>query len=429
MHESLIGPQSRQGPQFKPGLNGRQVIYPGECSAPIQNARERMERSTALANLTIHAIDPVGMETPWNSPMGGSSDGIRERQDEIRALADMAGGRTIMNTGAPEDHMPELFAESHSYYLLAFAPADREPNGKYHKIDVKGNRPGVNVRTRSGYYAGEKVVAGNKPSVVDPETASALSGVLPRTDVPLTVSVAPFGVTGKSESDVAIVLGVRQTTRMEAGAAGAPVKVLAAAFDRSGRSVNSENQTVEIKLPSSAAGDFPYEVLSRLALKPGRYGLRVALDAPPGQSASVYTYVDVPDFSGAPLSLSGLVLSAAPPWPIAPAGGFKDLLPIVPTTRRDFDRGDRVSAFVRVYQGSKDAPNATELLAQIHDVSGRVITKDMVSLTTAQFSVGRSAEYRVAVPVDRLSQGEYLLTIDATQAAHTARRGVRFRVH
>jgi hypothetical protein len=264
--------------------------------------------------------------------------------------------------------------------------------------------------------------------VVDPETASALAGVLPRSGVPLTVSVAPFGVTGKAESDVAIVLGVRQTARVESGEAGEPVKVLAAAFDRNGRSVNSENQTVGIKLPPNAAGDFPYEVLSRLALKPGRYELRLALDAPPGQSASVYTYVDVPDFSALPLSLSGLVLSATPPWPIAPTGGFKDLLPIVPTTRREFDRGDHVSAFLRVYQALKDAPQATELLAQIQDVGGRVVTKDAYSLTPAQFSASRSADYRVAVPVDRLASGEYLLSIDASQGSHTARRGVRFRV-
>src|SRR5262249_23084 len=156
---------------------------------------------------------------------------------------------------------------------LAFAPADREANGKYHKIDVKVNRPGVNVRTRSGYYAGETRVAGNKPSVVDPEAASALGGVLPRTDLPLTVTVAPFRTIGKPESDVGIGLGVRQQVRTDSGQSDASVKVLAAAFDRTGRSVNSENQTIGIKLPSNAAGDFSYEVLSRLALKPGRYEL------------------------------------------------------------------------------------------------------------------------------------------------------------
>jgi len=90
-NEPLSGPQSRQGPQFKPGLNGRQVIYPGECSAQVTSAREKMQRATSLANLTIHTIDPVGVETDMNSPMGGSGVALRERQDELRALAQ---GRT-----------------------------------------------------------------------------------------------------------------------------------------------------------------------------------------------------------------------------------------------------------------------------------------------------------------------------------------------
>ncbi len=159
-YESLRGPQTRQGPEFKPGLGGKQVIYPGECSAPLKDARAKMERATALANLTIHTLDPVGVETGGNSPLGGSSTGIHERQDDLQLLADMTGGRTVMNTGTPEAHLPDVFAESNSFYLLAFAPADRQTNGKYHKIEVKVNRPGASVRTRSGYFAGETRRAG-----------------------------------------------------------------------------------------------------------------------------------------------------------------------------------------------------------------------------------------------------------------------------
>ena len=295
-YESLRGPQTRQGPEFTPGLGGKQVIYPGECSAPLKDAHAKMERATALANLTIHTLDPVGIETEGNSPLGGSSTGIHERQDDLRLLADMTGGRTVMNIGTPEAHIPGVFAESNSFYLLAFAPADRQTNGKYHKIEVKVNRPGASVRTRSGYFAGETRVPDSTPSVVSPETAAALEGVLPRTDLPLSVTAAPLAMPGREESAVAVVLGVRQQVPRDRSEVSEPVKVLAAAFDRNGRSVHSEEQTVGIALASNAAGDFPYEVLSRLTLKPGRYEIRVALDAAPTQRASVYTYVDVPNF-------------------------------------------------------------------------------------------------------------------------------------
>lgn len=427
IYEALKGPQSRQGPAFTPGLDGKQVIYPGECSAPLKSAREKMQRSTSLANLTIHTVDPVGVETEGNSPLGGAKVAMLERQDDLRALAEMTGGRSVMNTGAPQEHLAELFEESHSYYLLAFTPGDRQSNGKYHKIDVKVNRPGVSVRTRSGYYAGETRVAGNNPSIVDPETVSALEGILPRNDLPLSVNAVPLATSGKLGSTVAIVVGVGHQGSRAAGAER-PVKILAAAFDRNGRSVESEEQTIGVTPSSTNSGDAPFEVLSRLPLKPGRYELRIALSQPAGAGGSVYTYVDVPNFAEQPLSLSGVVLSVSPSWPTAPSQGFPDLLPLVPTARREFARTDRVSAFVRVYQKVKDEPQTVGIRAEIVDPNGRAVTSDAVSLQPGQFARTRSADYRIRLPLDRLNAAEYLLNFHAMQGAHQAQRTVRFTV-
>ncbi len=122
IYESLQGPVSRQGKPLEPGAP---VYHAGVCSAPLKDAREKMTRATSLANLAVHTLDPVGMETAGNSPLGGGLDAIRERQDDLKLLADITGGRTVMSTNAPEALLPAVFAESQSYYLLAFAPADR----------------------------------------------------------------------------------------------------------------------------------------------------------------------------------------------------------------------------------------------------------------------------------------------------------------
>src|SRR3954468_996296 len=428
IYESLQGPVSRQGKPVGPAINGGPVYHAGVCAAPLTDAREKMTRATSLANLTVHTLDPVGLETSGNSPLGGELDAIRERQDDLKLLADITGGRTVMSTNAPEALLPAVFAESQSYYLLAFAPAELARPGKYHKIEVKVNRPGVSVRTRSGYCAGETRVAGNKPSVVTPETVSALEGILPRNDVPLTVKVLPFAQPGK-KSTIDVVLGVRRPVNVDRTNNNEPAKVFVAAFDRSGRSVQSEQQTVGITVPSNSSADVSYELLSRLILKPGRYEVRASVDVAPGGTGSVYTYVEVPDFSEQPLSLSGIVLSVAPAWPTAPAQGFPDLSPIVPTTRRDFAPTDRVSAFVRVYQKASEPPQLADVKAQIVDVNGRVMTTDAASFGAEQFTKSRSADYRVRLPVDRLSPGAYLLTLDAARGQHSVRRSVRFQVH
>jgi hypothetical protein len=175
-------------------------------------------------------------------------------------------------------------------------------------------------------------------------------------------------------------------------------------------------------------GGADYEVLSRLALKPGRYEIRVALDAGPGQRASVYTDVEVPDFAKQPISLSGIVLSASPAVGSAPAAAFSNLMPVIPTVRREFARSARASAFVRVYQGTKDAVQPASLTSRIVDTSDRCVATDVVSLAADRFSVDRSADYQIALPIDRLQPGEYLLMIDAAQGRHKAGRVLRFRV-
>jgi hypothetical protein len=203
--------------------------------------------------------------------------------------------------------------------------------------------------------------------------------------------------------------------------------VLAAAFDRNGRSVASEEQTIAVASRSPAGGNTTYEVLSRLVLAPGRYEIRVALDARPDQRASVYTYVDVPDFARQPLSLSGIVLAVSPAVGSAPADAFKDLTPVIPTARRELARTDRATAFLRVYQDGKAAVLPAIVTARITDAGDHVVFDKVTQLAAERFT-NHAAEYLMEIPVERLAGGEYLLTIEAAQTERIARRGLRFTV-
>jgi VWFA-related protein len=204
-----------------------------DCSFPLKEARTKMFSAAQVANLTIHTLDPTGLET--NALTAGSS--VRatastlpsgrarasameamtaaladnnERQNTLGVLGQQTGGRTVFS--GPAELMPEIFRESQLYYLLGFRRADQGADGEFHRIEVKVNRPGVDVRTRQGYYApGEEPVT----TVASRDTPSAplmnaMAGVLPNKDLPLSLSVAPFAVAGKREAAVALVLSVRQ---------------------------------------------------------------------------------------------------------------------------------------------------------------------------------------------------------------------------
>jgi VWFA-related protein len=398
------------------------VFGPGSCSQPLKEARERMAKAAGLANLTIHVVDPVGLETLAHSPLGGASpDTIATRQADLHVPADMTGGRTVLNTNTPEAAVPAILDESQHYYLLGFAASDAA-SPQLHRIAVKVNRPGVEVRSRAGYYGNEEATTRNGQGPV----TSGIGGILPVRDVPLTLVAAPFALPGRQRGAVALTIGIEPpvvppgtsspSTTVE------PVHVAVAALDPQGRLIASREQTATL-----SAGSNRYEVLSRLELTPGRYEIRVAADSPSGRRGSVFTFVDVPKFDDGTMTISGIAIGRVPATPSGPAGVMADLIPFAPTATRTFARTDQVPAFLEVQQGGT-RPEPVTLVTRIVDPDGTVVVDDTQTLGPERFGDRKGVDYRFDLPVSRLAPGEYLLTIQATAGKQEERRNVRFSV-
>jgi VWFA-related protein len=406
------------------------ALGPGICAQPLKEARERMARAAGLANLTIHVVDPVGLETLMTSPLGGASpDTIQERQANLHQPADMTGGRTVLNTNTPESAVPAILDESQAYYLLGFAASDATST-RLHRIEVKVNRPNVQVHARNGYYANEEAIA---RGARDPNAplATAIGGVLPATDIPLALVAAPFATPGRPTGTVAVTLGVQpDTRRAPATVAGQPARpgsetlhVVVAALDPKARLVASQEQTVT----SAPAGSEVYDLLSRLELPPGRYEIRVATDTPSGRRGSVFTFVDLPDFEKDALTLTGVALGTSPPTPTGPVDLLKDLIPIVPTSRRAFARTEQVSAFTRVQQGGTRSEPVT-VTATVVDRDGKAALDDARTFGADRFASSRTADYQLDLRVATLEPGDYLLSVSASSGKNVRRRNVRFSV-
>ena len=208
---------------------------------------------------------------------------------------------------------------------------------------------------------------------------------------------------------------------LEGTAAHDRVEVLANAFDLEGQSRSSERQTLEI----SRGGNV--EVLSRLALAPGRYELRIGVQPGDGLPGRVYASLEVPDFAGERISLSGLVLARddAPPPAGLPAGApdyareLANLLPVVPTAAREFSRSDRVTAFVRVYQGG--GPRPASVSARIVNDHDEIVLDETTAMDAERFDPQRAAQHRVALPLARCLR-RCVLTIEAALGKDHARR-------
>ena len=208
-----------------------------------------------------------------------------------------------------------------------------------------------------------------------------------------------------------------------------PITLLTAAFTPRAEPVTSRRVTLR---PGNRGATTPAAlgIVSALALAPGSYEVRVATALADGTAGSVHTFVDVPDFARAALSMSGVLLHVAPEEPSAPLDEINGVLPFAPTARRTFAATDTVSAFVQVGQGTslKSMIVPVILTMRIVDVHDRVVRQQASTLEPRAFSSNRTANSKLEIPTAGLPPGQYLLKLDAAIAKDSSERMVRFSV-
>jgi hypothetical protein len=304
---------------------------------------------------------------------------------------------------------------------------------------------------------------------------------LPKADVVMQIAAAPLAVPGSREAAVAIAVGVQQPARAAASARLADeVEMQVNAYDPDGKLCATRHLNARVTFRSDVQAAARYDMLTRLDLPPGRYQLRVGLQSSlQRKSGSVYYDLDVPDFGALPLALSGVLVTATPGCVAAPQDALASLLPVTPTSSREFGRDQQVTALLRVYQGLPAdaaaagaggagsgaarspktdpptlpsntpgatarpavAPNTTlgakagarslapvSMSVTIFGASGAMVFERAPTLGIERFARDRTADCAFDLPMADLQPGPHLLRIEARLGEQTARRDVRFEV-
>ena len=222
------------------------------------------------ANINIYSFDPRGLT------MEGISSA---RLDSLLMFAESTGGRAVVGTNTPWEHVSQMFHENSSYSLIGIQSANTARDGRFRRLNVRVNRPDLDVRTRAGYFAArtDKPKASKKPAVPVTALDKAFAAALPTGDLPLAVSVAPFAVPGRKQAALAIVVGTRRPVSSQRSTE--TLEVVASAFDVDIKQRGSHRQTVELTLRPTASGEQHFDLYSRLTLPPGRYEVRVGAEA------------------------------------------------------------------------------------------------------------------------------------------------------
>jgi VWFA-related protein len=142
------------------------VINPHET---IIFDKELDQASRALndANVAVYPVDARGligteMGSAEHGGVQNGRQGVISRpnpsgpvpgSDTMNTLASMTGGHAYYNTNGIEESIQKAIQDSELTYTLGFYPPEDSFDLKYHKLEVKVDRKGVDVRSRKGYFA------------------------------------------------------------------------------------------------------------------------------------------------------------------------------------------------------------------------------------------------------------------------------------
>ncbi len=402
------------------------------------------------ANVSIYPVDPRGLVAleSFEAALGAQRldtmtnifEETRRSQDSLRTLAAETGGIAAVDRNDFSETFDRIIRDNSSYYVLGYYSPNGKRDGKFRKIDVKVLRPGLTIRARTGYTVpkGEPPKKNASAPQASEPLREALTSPLPVSGLALTAAAVPFRSGAKAS--VLVVAEIDGSRFMFTDRNGRPwdsIELVTLPIDGAGRPVEGTRDELSIT-PRPETRDTiiakGVRMTRRLDLAPGRYQLRVGVrEAGSGSAGSVPIDLEVPDFSAAPLSMSGIVVSSQSAAGIPTSHVdelLKDVLPDMPTVTRDFPRGDELTVYVEVYD-QLTTPHKVEITTTATADDGRVMySRSDQQSSAALRSPGDGFGHLATIPLKGVVPGRYVLKIEARSsgAAAPAVRELEFTV-
>jgi VWFA-related protein len=253
----------------------------------------------ASARIAVYPVDIRGMQTRGveittsgseSVAFANSSDAYANllsqqtytAASERQTMEDVAketGGRAFINTNDFAHAITRAMQDGANYYTLAYSPDTKDDRATFHRIQVKLNRPDVQLSYRQGYYS-------------QPETASAqnglaaLRGALQPGMPPATMLIFQASVNHPEKDprtlDINYILNASNVTLADGpnGSKHLVLDFIAVAFDKENKEVAHASDTLDGNLPAATVeGTLRQGIpaVQELALKPGVYNIRVGV--------------------------------------------------------------------------------------------------------------------------------------------------------
>jgi VWFA-related protein len=460
--------------QAESSLPGRKVVLYFNPSLFIPEvAKEQyqyMISAANRANVSFYTVDPKGLVT-WNqsgegrkelsgatgeiqtSQMAGGVGEVttgqatvdEQAENAIRSdprlwlinLADQTGGVAITDTNDLKAPLRTVMDEVESYYEASYDPHITVFDGKFRKITVKVDRPGVVVHSRSGYFALPHLNGGQQLYAYEMPLLNALNNPTPPTGVEFHAAAERFRESGsKIEYMVTIeapLSGLTFKTQPDGKTALVDAPLMAVVRDSTGQIVEKFSKDFAVSVPAKNVDNYKggnLEQNFKTELAPGTYSLEaVLMDRNASKVGVTKTSFTVPEPSSKLAMSDVVVVRRTDPLkdnqildPFYFPGGK-----VVPTLNADLKGGPgNVLPFYFVAypdMASKDTPKLTMSFYK----DGQYLGSADAPLPAVQKD-GR-IPYIANLPADKFTPGSYEIKVGVTQGSASVSSNIDFQVH
>ena len=411
------------------------------------------------ANLAIYSVDTRGLQAI--SPLGDASTGSLRgsgaynggalannmnanfaTQEVIATLSTDTGGKAFFDSNDFAPAFAQVERDTSAYYAIGFRSTNPLRDGRYRKLTIKINRPGVKLEYRPGYYApADFKHSGHEDR--ERELEEQLASDLPATDMAVYMDAMYFRLDeNRFFVPVSLIVPGSQIPFVKGGDKDkATLDIIGTVIDEVKRPIGHARETVKLNLdPSLQARQKNIQYTTSFNLPPGKYRMKfVVRENQTGRMGSFEAEISLPDMKKVPLKMSSIVLAST-----RQASKKQDPLvrngeEYVPNISHVFRQDQHLYLLYEIYAPAHeklaaDAPKGTKsginLLSSLELIQGTTKVYETPLVQARAINVeGRDAvAVELDVPLAGLKPGSYLCQLNVIDDAGGSFAFPRFAV-
>jgi VWFA-related protein len=411
------------------------------------------------ADLAIYSVDTRGLQAV--GPLGDASTGsLRgqggfnggaltnnmnqnfDTQEVMASLSTDTGGKAFLDSNDFAPAFAQVQNDTSAYYAIGFHSSNPARDGKYRKLTVKVDRPGIKLDYRPGYYAPADFKHSGREDR-EQELEDQLASDLPATDIAVYMDAMYFRLdANRFYMPVSLVVPGTQIPFVKGGEKDkATLDIIGAVIDEANRPVGRVRDTVKLNLdPSLEARQKNIQYTTSFNLPPGKYQIKfVVRENETGRMGSFIANVALPDLKKAPLKMSSIVLASQRTPSKKDDPLVRNGEEYVPNISHVFRQNQDMYLLYEIYDpahekaaegAAKEPKNTVDLLTSLELIQGSTKVYETPVVQAKSMNVdGRDAvSFELDVPLNGLKPGSYICQLNVVDDAAGSFAFPRFAV-